>query len=383
MATSTGIFELVPITGGLGAMQGDDVLATVDVHDATQAPQGSLVKITLAQLYRTEDTAVTASTPLPDVGQAWNASGVAFTAIRLNVTDTASAVASLLLDLQVGGVSKASVRKDGLLTAANGIVVTLGGLTVTAGGVTVTAGGVTVTAGGISAAGSDTVPGLFVPLSATAAAIAWQSGFSDSFGFKWVQEEMLTGDGSLVRRVADVDSVVFNVTRANGRVTFAEAIALSSAVSLIVPGATSLSLRNHADSADNLILLDNGNATMRGTLSGVTTLTCTTLVTGAFSPTQLYSGTATVSVPDSTATTVLTLPSTQGTYLITAYIPGTLVSSSAFTVAGVATSNTAQTTAQVMGNITALAVDTATRAVKITQNTGGTLNVTVAYTRMA
>ena len=43
----------------------------------------------------------------------WNASGTTFTGIGLNVTDTASAAGSLLMDLQVGGVSQLSVAKNG------------------------------------------------------------------------------------------------------------------------------------------------------------------------------------------------------------------------------------------------------------------------------
>jgi hypothetical protein len=42
----------------------------------------------------------------------WNAAGTTFTGIGLNVTDTASAAGSLLMDLQVGGVSKFSVTKS-------------------------------------------------------------------------------------------------------------------------------------------------------------------------------------------------------------------------------------------------------------------------------
>lgn len=47
--------------------------------------------------------------------QTWN-TATAQTALLLNVTDTSSPAASLLLDLQVGGVSKFSIRKDGLAT---------------------------------------------------------------------------------------------------------------------------------------------------------------------------------------------------------------------------------------------------------------------------
>lgn len=50
-----------------------------------------------------------------DLVDTWNDAGVTFTAMKMNVTDTASAAASLLMDLQVGGVSKFAVRKDGTL----------------------------------------------------------------------------------------------------------------------------------------------------------------------------------------------------------------------------------------------------------------------------
>lgn len=61
--------------------------------------------------------AVTVSTPILDLSQTFNAGAVTFTAFRQNVTDTASAAASLLQDLQVGGTSKFKVQKNGLVTA--------------------------------------------------------------------------------------------------------------------------------------------------------------------------------------------------------------------------------------------------------------------------
>ena len=56
---------------------------------------------------------VTASTPLVDGTQTWNNAAVTFTAVKINVTDTLSASASLLMDLQVGSVSQFSVSKTG------------------------------------------------------------------------------------------------------------------------------------------------------------------------------------------------------------------------------------------------------------------------------
>jgi hypothetical protein len=54
--------------------------------------------------------------PLSALTATWNAGATTFTGIGLSVTDTASAAGSLLMDLQVGGVSRFSVRKDGAVT---------------------------------------------------------------------------------------------------------------------------------------------------------------------------------------------------------------------------------------------------------------------------
>jgi hypothetical protein len=59
--------------------------------------------------------------PLSALTATWNASGTTFTGIGLNVTDTASASGSLLVDLQVGGTSQFYVRKDGFTRSAQNI----------------------------------------------------------------------------------------------------------------------------------------------------------------------------------------------------------------------------------------------------------------------
>lgn len=64
---------------------------------------------------------VTTSAPVLDATQTWNAGAVTFTGVRLNVTDTASAAASLLTDLQVGGSSVISVGKTGRLARYSGV----------------------------------------------------------------------------------------------------------------------------------------------------------------------------------------------------------------------------------------------------------------------
>jgi len=56
---------------------------------------------------------VTGSNPVLDLSQTWNASGSAFTALKLNVTNTASANTSALVDFQLGGTSYFKVTRGG------------------------------------------------------------------------------------------------------------------------------------------------------------------------------------------------------------------------------------------------------------------------------
>lgn len=58
----------------------------------------------------------TASTPVLDMSQTWNNAAVTFTGLKFNAISTASASASLLMDLQAGGTSQFKVAKDGTVT---------------------------------------------------------------------------------------------------------------------------------------------------------------------------------------------------------------------------------------------------------------------------
>jgi hypothetical protein len=61
---------------------------------------------------------VTTSNPVVTATQTWNDSGVTFTGWKLNITSTASAAASLLMDLQLGGTSVFSVSKSGTVSGS-------------------------------------------------------------------------------------------------------------------------------------------------------------------------------------------------------------------------------------------------------------------------
>lgn len=101
-----------------------DVDALLDAIDALLAANlalGGTLTITGALSGVTGVTVasgtIAASTPIVTGTQTWNDGATTFTGLRLNVTDTASAAASNLIDLLVGGSSKFKVQKDGAVTA--------------------------------------------------------------------------------------------------------------------------------------------------------------------------------------------------------------------------------------------------------------------------
>lgn len=56
----------------------------------------------------------------------WNNGATVFTAVKMNVTDTASNASSLLFDVQVGGVTQFNVTKTGTAVAALGFEAIVG-----------------------------------------------------------------------------------------------------------------------------------------------------------------------------------------------------------------------------------------------------------------
>lgn len=87
------------------------------LFEVTEDPSGTPTskKLTGTQLFALDDGTKTSSAPLLDMAQTWNSGGTTFTALKFNITDTASAAASLLMDLQVGGSTKLKVDKAGLI----------------------------------------------------------------------------------------------------------------------------------------------------------------------------------------------------------------------------------------------------------------------------
>lgn len=89
-------------------------------------------------------------TQIYSMSDTWNDVAVAWTAIKMDVTDTASLASSLLLDLQVGSVSQFKVTKAGDVTANS---ITLSDVTATR-AIAPDAGALTIATGAVTATGS-------------------------------------------------------------------------------------------------------------------------------------------------------------------------------------------------------------------------------------
>lgn len=96
----------VTASGPLSGTGFTDLLAAPPAIGNTTPAAGSFTTLTA------NNGTLTASAPVLDLSQTWNASGVAFTALRVNVTNTSSAAQSPLLDLQVNGSSRFSVWRN-------------------------------------------------------------------------------------------------------------------------------------------------------------------------------------------------------------------------------------------------------------------------------
>lgn len=91
-----------------------------------------IAQVTIGGALNVAIGAQTSSQPSIDATHEWNNASVTFGGWRLNVTDTASAAASMLSEWQVDGVRRAGIRKDGtfLLGASGGGLADGGGGTV-------------------------------------------------------------------------------------------------------------------------------------------------------------------------------------------------------------------------------------------------------------
>jgi len=89
-----------------------DLDSTVDVLPIVDVGAGETKKVTAKAL---------AGGAVSDLVAVWNNVATTFSAIKLDVTDTASAAGSMLLNLLVGGAARFQVTKAGAVTAASSV----------------------------------------------------------------------------------------------------------------------------------------------------------------------------------------------------------------------------------------------------------------------
>lgn len=100
-------------------------------------------------------------------------------------------------------------------------------------------------------------------------------------------------------------------------------LSMLAAVSQIVPGATSLSFRNNANNADNLLIVDGGTATFRGAVSIGGNITM------AAASAKILRGATSLSIRDSADTTDLMLFNSSGITLTNSLITAVSVTGGA------------------------------------------------------
>lgn len=171
-----------------------------------------------------------------------------------NEADNASNIAitdagAITFRSTVGGISTltATTLAGTLSTAAQPNVTSLGTLTALTMGGTLTVGSNTLALAGATVSGTP----------------VWSS--NQAITLSTAAQPNVTSLGTLTGLAVSADASITGSLRFSG------------ASRKIVPGTTNFSIRNTADSADNLLIADAGAITVRSTISGVTTLTATTL----------------------------------------------------------------------------------------------------------
>lgn len=219
----------------------------------------------------------TSSFPVLSATQTWNASGTTFAAIFLNVTNTASAAASKLMDLQVGAASKFSVDKNGAIS------VSAGNCTIDSSGVVVagdlrSSGDCRVASGGTFYWNNDTF--INRPAAATIQ-------FGQNVNGSAVSQQLQVANG-----ITGTDRTGGNFTVASGKGTGAGAVSalIFQTPTVLASGTTAQSLATRLTiNSSGLTIADAMNVILNAT-TGTQIATATTQKLGFYGATPIVQG---------------------------------------------------------------------------------------------
>jgi hypothetical protein len=176
-------------------------------------------------------------------------------------------------------------------TAGSACSISTGGFTVTAGGITITAGSLT-----LGDTASKIVPGA-TSLALRNNADSQNNVLITDAGVVTIRGLTTISTGGLLVSSGGIVVTANGVVVNGGGISCSGTLTMVTAVSKLIPGSTSLSLRNNADSIDNLLLPDNGVAVFRNGVSagGIITSTSGGFDATTSGPIYKVSGTQVVS----------------------------------------------------------------------------------------
>jgi hypothetical protein len=117
--TANRVISLPNRTGTVGLVAGSSSQLTYNLLGNQEGATGLTYNNT-QQTFTITGLTTTTNTPVLNIAQTWNASGVSFNGVSLNFTNTASAAGSALMNFQLGGTRQFAIGREGHFIGNNG-----------------------------------------------------------------------------------------------------------------------------------------------------------------------------------------------------------------------------------------------------------------------
>jgi hypothetical protein len=255
---------------------------------------------------------------LSNVSQTWNNAATTYTALKINVTNAASAAASKLADLQIGGVSFFNVSKTGAVSMS---------------------GGVLPIANDVGALGSATLSfsDLFLASGAVINVANGNAVITHSSGIFTVS----TGDLRVTTPGSDATSVVTRgATQTLTAKTLTSPVISGGTIDNAVIGGTTKAAIGGTTGTFTGAVSAVGLSSTTGTFSGAVSTVGLTGTTGTFSGAVSMAGLTATTGTFSGAVSMAGLTATTGSFSSTLGVSGLLTASAGINVTGTVTATT-------------------------------------------